>query len=453
MATKHHVVLPGDPIDPSLIPTSSKRPLRLGPGLRHIPPSDIVPTVAGQLITNQNKNSMWIEYNSQRYIPSVNDLVLAQVLRSTSDFYLCSLSPHTSPATLPHLAFESATKKTRPILSPGQIVYARVTLANKHMDPELECYTPSTGRADGLGPITGPGCVFDHLAPPAQASHSTSRCLFHALEAMPSRSSQGVRVASSRLEPDPRVSQQQNNDNMVDAEESAGEETYTAPTIFCWTREAGSNQINLVINMPGGEAEWKGSENTLVVPEIVHSCKQPNGDYTIILGVASRLGIAAHFAKLREKIHKFRTQPGAKLRMSNIASLTKKALRDIVLWYCPMNVAYLLALKGSYHENWLAGRAGRGKVMPQLVGQCFQVIASFRPSADEIERIVALLETHPALAVRVIENLYGRTEEEIREELEELWEAQIGYCSEIQLADILVPVRDITKQGLMQGRG
>lgn len=104
---------------------------------------------------------------------------------------------------------------------------------------------------------------------------------------MPSRSSQGVRVASSRLEPDPRVSQQQNNDNMVDAEESAGEETYTAPTIFCWTREAGSNQINLVINMPGGEAEWKGSENTLVVPEIVHSCKQPNGDYTIILGVAS----------------------------------------------------------------------------------------------------------------------------------------------------------------------
>jgi exosome complex component RRP40 len=29
------------------------------------------------------------------------------------------------------------------------------------MDPELECYTPSTGRADGLGPITGPGCVFD----------------------------------------------------------------------------------------------------------------------------------------------------------------------------------------------------------------------------------------------------------------------------------------------------
>ncbi|KAK4250975.1 hypothetical protein C7999DRAFT_11346 [Corynascus novoguineensis] len=162
MATaERSVVLPGETIDPSLIPSDPKKALRLGPGLRHIPPTDIVPTVAGQLVTNPVKNSMWIEYNSNRYIPSQNDIVLAQVLRSATDFYLCSLSPHTAPATLPHLAFESATKKTRPILSPGQLVYARVALANRHMDPELECVSASTGKADGLGPITGPGCAFD----------------------------------------------------------------------------------------------------------------------------------------------------------------------------------------------------------------------------------------------------------------------------------------------------
>ncbi|KAL2144497.1 hypothetical protein VTI28DRAFT_9002 [Corynascus sepedonium] len=160
-ATERSVVLPGETIDPSLIPSDPKKALRLGPGLRHIPPTDIVPTVAGQLVTNPVKNSMWIEYNSNRYIPSQNDIVLAQVLRSATDFYLCSLSPHTAPATLPHLAFESATKKTRPILNPGQLVYARVALANRHMDPELECVSASTGKADGLGPITGPGCAFD----------------------------------------------------------------------------------------------------------------------------------------------------------------------------------------------------------------------------------------------------------------------------------------------------
>lgn len=61
--------------------------------------------------------------------------------------------PH---ALLPHMSFESANKKTRPNLLPGQLVYARISLANKHMDPELECVSASTGRSDGLGPL-GPG--------------------------------------------------------------------------------------------------------------------------------------------------------------------------------------------------------------------------------------------------------------------------------------------------------
>lgn len=39
-------------------------------------------------------------------------------------------------------------------------MYARVTLANKHMDPELECVSSSTGKSEGLGPLTG-GMVFD----------------------------------------------------------------------------------------------------------------------------------------------------------------------------------------------------------------------------------------------------------------------------------------------------
>ncbi len=38
-------------------------------------------------------------------------------------------------------------------------MYARVTLANKHMDPELECVSASTGKADGLGPLIG-GMIF-----------------------------------------------------------------------------------------------------------------------------------------------------------------------------------------------------------------------------------------------------------------------------------------------------
>lgn len=67
--------------------------------------------------------------------------------------YFVTLSDHTAPAMLPQLSFEGATRKTRPVLGPGALVYARVTLANKHMDPELECVSSSTGKADGLGPL------------------------------------------------------------------------------------------------------------------------------------------------------------------------------------------------------------------------------------------------------------------------------------------------------------
>ncbi|KAK4175664.1 putative exosome complex exonuclease RRP40 [Triangularia setosa] len=158
--TERPIVLPGDTIPPHLIPSSTTKPLRLGPGLRHVPPSDIVPVVAGQLITNHQKNSMWVEYNNNRYLPTPGDLIIAQITRSGPDFYYCLLSPYTPHATLPHLSFESATKKTRPQLLPGSLVYARVILANKHMDPEIECVSQSTGKSDGLGELKG-GMVFD----------------------------------------------------------------------------------------------------------------------------------------------------------------------------------------------------------------------------------------------------------------------------------------------------
>ena len=90
-----------------------------------------------------------------QYIPATGDLVIGQVHHGAADFYYVSLSPHTPNALLPTLAFEGATKKTRPLLNAGALVYARVALANKHMDPELECVHPATGKADGLGPLAG----------------------------------------------------------------------------------------------------------------------------------------------------------------------------------------------------------------------------------------------------------------------------------------------------------
>lgn len=86
--------------------------------------------------------------------------MIGQVHHTSADFYHVSLNPHQPFALLPQLSFELATKKNRPNLQPGQLVYARVALANKHMDPELECVSASTGKAEGLGPLKD-GTVFN----------------------------------------------------------------------------------------------------------------------------------------------------------------------------------------------------------------------------------------------------------------------------------------------------
>ncbi|KAI6357102.1 hypothetical protein MCOR25_007745 [Pyricularia grisea] len=169
-ATEGPFVLPGEAIDPSLIPTHPKRPLRLGPGLRHIPPAEIVPTVAGKLVINPAKPSLSLDYNGGRYVPEPNDLVIGQVHHSSADFHFVTLAPHTTNALLPVLAFEGATRKTRPVLPAGSLVYARVASASRHMDAELECVSQTTGKADGLGPLNPPAAA----APGAGAAAAAS---------------------------------------------------------------------------------------------------------------------------------------------------------------------------------------------------------------------------------------------------------------------------------------
>ncbi|MCJ1454459.1 exosome non-catalytic core subunit rrp40 [Mycoblastus sanguinarius] len=161
MATET-LVLPGETISSEVLPIPSNPsiPLKLGPGLRHLPPSTITSVVAGPLRIDQKKNAIWVENNSGRYIPQPNDLILATVHHSSTDLYHCSITPHTAFAQLPQLAFEGATKKTRPQLNSGSLIYARILSASKHMDPEIVCYNPSTGKSEGMGELKG-GMVFD----------------------------------------------------------------------------------------------------------------------------------------------------------------------------------------------------------------------------------------------------------------------------------------------------
>jgi exosome complex component RRP40 len=90
-------------------------------------------------------------------------LVIGTIHHTSADVFHVQITPYTPLATLPQLAFEGVSKKTRPMLAPGDLVYTRIVSASKHLDPELSCMYEN-GAANGLGPLKG-GMVFDVSEP------------------------------------------------------------------------------------------------------------------------------------------------------------------------------------------------------------------------------------------------------------------------------------------------
>ncbi|KAK5054632.1 hypothetical protein LTR84_001523 [Exophiala bonariae] len=155
------VYLPGDTVDTSQLPTSQKR--KIGAGLhQEAGTGDFMSTIGGFVDVDFRKKSARISTPDARYIPKAGDLVIAQLRASSMDYFHLYINSHSQQAVLHQLAFEGATKKTRPQLKPNDVVYAKVVAAPKNMEIELTCVNPSTGKSepDGLGKLNG-GMVFD----------------------------------------------------------------------------------------------------------------------------------------------------------------------------------------------------------------------------------------------------------------------------------------------------
>ncbi|KAG8952876.1 exosome non-catalytic core subunit rrp40 [Tulasnella sp. 424] len=148
-------VLPGDPVP---IPPTPGKPLKLGPGLLHVPNDDgsdvVIATKAGVLGTNKKRKELWVESNATRYVPAPQESVVGIITNRSGEGYRVDIAgAHT--AYLDSLSFEGASKRNKPNLKVGAIVYARVSLAHKDMEPELECFDANTRKADGFGELKG----------------------------------------------------------------------------------------------------------------------------------------------------------------------------------------------------------------------------------------------------------------------------------------------------------
>ncbi|KAH8825232.1 hypothetical protein DL96DRAFT_172003, partial [Flagelloscypha sp. PMI_526] len=118
------------------------------------PCTAFISTKAGELNHSSNRAKWWIDSNSKRYVPAGQESVVGVIALRAGEGYRVDIGG-AHLATLDGLAFEGATKRNRPNLKIGSLVYARVSLAHKDMDPELECFDAQTRRAEGFGELKG----------------------------------------------------------------------------------------------------------------------------------------------------------------------------------------------------------------------------------------------------------------------------------------------------------
>lgn len=143
------IVMPGDVLEQYL----SKEMTMLGPGLMKSD-NKVVATKSG-ILNMRNKNLIWIDSHQKRYVAARGECVIG-IVRTKGSYHVRVDINSADLAGLSLLAFEGANKRNKPNLNVGDLVYAKVLSASKHIETELVCVN-SNGKRDGLGVIGDKG--------------------------------------------------------------------------------------------------------------------------------------------------------------------------------------------------------------------------------------------------------------------------------------------------------
>lgn len=110
------------------------------------------------ILRHKQPNMYWIDSQQRRYVPAKGESVIGIVTTKSGDVFKVDVGG-SEQASLSYLAFEGATKRNRPNVQVGDLVYGQFTIANKDMEPELVCID-SCGRANGMGVFGADGLLF-----------------------------------------------------------------------------------------------------------------------------------------------------------------------------------------------------------------------------------------------------------------------------------------------------
>ncbi|GAA6012839.1 hypothetical protein JCM11491_006195 [Sporobolomyces phaffii] len=154
------VLLPGD----SLPLASTSNSLHLGPGLASTSsstssaPAPAVSATRAGLVGHLGAPSAnapdryWVESSVRRYTPAPPEPVLGIVTARYAEGYRVDLGT-SQPASLDALAFEGATKRNKPNLKIGTLVYGYLLPTPPFAEPELSCVDQTTQKSAGFGEL------------------------------------------------------------------------------------------------------------------------------------------------------------------------------------------------------------------------------------------------------------------------------------------------------------
>lgn len=151
------VVTPGDLITQQCASQVGENDrIKLGPGLQHHS-HDVIVTKAG-ILRHEKPNTFWVDSHQKRYVPSKGENVIGVVMGKVGDAYKVDIGS-SDYAMLHNLSFEGASKRNKPNLLNGDIVYGRLVSANRDMEPEMSCIDPASGKANGMGQVSAAGIL------------------------------------------------------------------------------------------------------------------------------------------------------------------------------------------------------------------------------------------------------------------------------------------------------
>ena len=151
------VVLPGDVVLPQL-PKEGIIQMGSGVFVSDSGPDgrEVVANQAGIVKEEQDgdsgRTSIWVLSRQKLYSPSVGDAVVGTVVHRYTEHYEVDIDS-TYTALLPILAFENASKRNRPMLREGDVVYGRVVHVDTGIPRCILHCSDASGKSSGYGPL------------------------------------------------------------------------------------------------------------------------------------------------------------------------------------------------------------------------------------------------------------------------------------------------------------